>query len=328
MTDVYKDWGDQKFWDELVERRKRWVEEGLKAEIFPPDCELASQESVGALPYGKIDDGDGKLRVMFLHGLESSAVGVKSLYLARWFRVCAPSMIPKRPFLTMNRVCAAIHAFRPHVIVGSSFGGAVLLSLLQHGEWSGPSILLAPALGLLAPYSLSLPAGLSAPIILVHGSRDTLVPPSHSRALYDSVSNDSKIIIDCSGKDHKETAAEVLSRVVSSQLSLLITDDDHPLKKLCCEDSESASVPTLRMLVEGVCQKTKDADGNGWCPAVESSGYLTALSVCATILWQFPTHAIARRCCPRDKDNDQFDLSRVGAEASAMEQSEMAKKQQ
>ncbi len=39
----------------------------------------------------------------------------------------------------------AIETFRPHVVVGSSWGGAVAAELLLEGAWRGPTLLLAPA---------------------------------------------------------------------------------------------------------------------------------------------------------------------------------------
>ena len=43
-----------------------------------------------------------------------------------------------------------MHSFRPDVMVGSSFGGAVVLELIQRGIWSGPALLLCPAHNLIA----------------------------------------------------------------------------------------------------------------------------------------------------------------------------------
>ena len=39
----------------------------------------------------------------------------------------------------------ALQSFRPDVIVGSSFGGAIVLELIQRGMWSGPAVLICPA---------------------------------------------------------------------------------------------------------------------------------------------------------------------------------------
>ena len=40
---------------------------------------------------------------------------------------------------------AALDEFRPDVLIGSSFGGAVAVALLNQGDWSGPTLLLAQA---------------------------------------------------------------------------------------------------------------------------------------------------------------------------------------
>ena len=86
------------------------------------------------------------------------------------------------------------------VLVGSSWGAAVAAALLADGTWSGPAVLLCPALqhkerwalGSLDP-SLStdnitarlveLPATRKASILLVHGTGDNTVPFEDSQAL-------------------------------------------------------------------------------------------------------------------------------------------------
>ena len=66
------------------------------------------------------------------------------------------------------------------LVIGSSFGGAVLLRLLVEGGWAGPSLLLAGAGPKLTPHR-ALPAGV--PALLVHGVHDDVVPIDDSRAL-------------------------------------------------------------------------------------------------------------------------------------------------
>jgi hypothetical protein len=87
----------------------------------------------------------------------------------------------------------AIAATRPDVVVGSSWGGAVACALLVEGGWSGPTVLLAPAMG--AVQDLIDPAGTPAllaalgaaaaraPIVLFHDPADPEVDARYSRAL-------------------------------------------------------------------------------------------------------------------------------------------------
>ncbi|GIW44595.1 MAG: hypothetical protein KatS3mg077_1877 [Candidatus Binatia bacterium] len=81
--------------------------------------------------------------------------------------------------------CVELHAqvveqFRPDVLVGSSFGGAVAVALLHRKAWSGPTLLLAPAV-----YHYDVPRFLppGVPVWIVHGTRDTVVRIEDSRAL-------------------------------------------------------------------------------------------------------------------------------------------------
>ncbi len=80
-----------------------------------------------------------------------------------------------------------LKAHRVDVVVGSSFGGAVALELLNRGAWKGPTVLLCPAHRLVAARGWSpsptLPPALAAHVVVVHGQQDETVPPAHSRSL-------------------------------------------------------------------------------------------------------------------------------------------------
>lgn len=149
--------------------------------------------------------------VVFLHGLESSVdahgvpSGGKARYLAGAFdavlvaldtsaaqavaaRVWAATGGWSYPFdgyedafaVPLARARAAVQA-GPDVVVASSFGGAVALRLLHEGwDFRGRLILLAGAGPKLTPWR-TLPAGVAA--LLVHGTRDDVVPLEHSEAL-------------------------------------------------------------------------------------------------------------------------------------------------
>jgi len=120
------------------------------------------------------------LRVLFLHGQESGPGGTKAQLLAAAFDCTTPAM-PTDDFEACVRLQAdALTRFRPDVLVGSSFGGAVGLALLQRGLWSGPTLLLAPAVRY-AGLEPRLPP--DVPVWIVHATADVVVPVDQSREL-------------------------------------------------------------------------------------------------------------------------------------------------
>lgn len=85
---------------------------------------------------------------------------------------------------------AMLAAHKVDVVVGSSYGGAVSLALVQRGHWKGPTVLLCPAHNLIADRAKRLrPKGLvalgeaAARVVVVHGVQDETVKLADSRAL-------------------------------------------------------------------------------------------------------------------------------------------------
>jgi predicted esterase len=123
---------------------------------------------------------DRPLKVQFVHGLESGPGSSKAAYLDRFFDAQTPAMDTRSFEGSVDVQTRHLSTFVPDVLVGSSFGGAVALALLQRGAFSGPTVLLAPAhthFGVEA----RIPAG--SRVIVVHGSRDTVVSIDDSRRL-------------------------------------------------------------------------------------------------------------------------------------------------
>ncbi|MBP1686550.1 MAG: hypothetical protein H6Q33_2693 [Deltaproteobacteria bacterium] len=121
-----------------------------------------------------------KLRVQFIHGLEGSPAGAKAQLFAAHFTALTPAMDTHDFPACVELQARTLSSFRPDVLVGSSFGGAVVVALLQRGDWRGPTLLLAHAArhcGL----PLQLPDGVC--VWLVHGTRDDLVDIEDSRLL-------------------------------------------------------------------------------------------------------------------------------------------------
>ena len=85
------------------------------------------------------------MRVQFIHGLEGSPQGSKARVLAEHFDAITPAMDTKDFAGCVATQAEVIGSFRPDVLVGSSFGGAVAVALLMRGDWRGPTLLLAQA---------------------------------------------------------------------------------------------------------------------------------------------------------------------------------------
>jgi len=84
-------------------------------------------------------------RVQFIHGLEGSPQGSKARLFAERFTAVTPAMDTGDFEACVALQAETITKFRPDVLVGSSFGGAVAVALLQRGLWRGPTLLLAQA---------------------------------------------------------------------------------------------------------------------------------------------------------------------------------------
>jgi len=142
--------------------------------------------------------------VLYLHGLESGPRGSKGSWLTEHYgahavdldtsHARASSATAKAKGLPWDHSWPDIEedfrvpleraraAIRPEtrLIVGSSFGGAVLTRLLAEGSWAGPSLLIASA-GLKLTGSDRLPEGV--PVLLLHGREDDVVPLEQARRI-------------------------------------------------------------------------------------------------------------------------------------------------
>ena len=155
---------------------------------------------LGAMSRSDAADRDRALRVQFIHGLEGSPQGAKARRLAAHFDAHTPAMDTSDFEASVATQAAALETFAPEVLVGSSFGGAVAVALLERGLWRGPTLLLAQAAVHYDP-NARLPQDVT--VWLVHGLRDTLLDVEDSRRLAATGSPD--------------------------RVRLIEVDDDHPL---------------------------------------------------------------------------------------------------
>jgi hypothetical protein len=148
------------------------------------------------------------IKVHFVHGLESSPSSRKARVLAEHFDALTPAM-DTADFEGCIDVHRDIITERPpDVVVGSSFGGAVALALLQRGFWSGPTLLLAQA-GL--RYGLEPRVPSDSIVWLVHAVEDDVVAIADSRVIAEQ--NPQVTLIEVAD-DHALTASVAEGRLV------------------------------------------------------------------------------------------------------------------
>ncbi|GES79794.1 alpha/beta hydrolase [Rhizophagus clarus] len=127
---------------------------------------------------------DKALKVLYIHGRRSSSQTGKCQFLKQHFDVYAADMPTKDFDADLNLQEKFVKEVQPDVIVGSSYGGAIAVTMLQKGTWKGPTILLAQAFARYQSYDPSklwLPEGVA--ITFIHGTKDKIVEIEGSRLL-------------------------------------------------------------------------------------------------------------------------------------------------
>lgn len=114
---------------------------------------------------------------VFIHGLESSSQGTKGVFFKDKF----PDMFVEDFFGTFEERMATmtnlLDGKNDLILVGSSLGGLMATLFASRAEKKIKKlILLAPALNFVPPKIRKL-IKLSCPVIIYHGSQDTVVPP-------------------------------------------------------------------------------------------------------------------------------------------------------
>lgn len=123
--------------------------------------------------------------VGFLHGTGGRPSGTKGQWLATSFELFGPhyttdgdldaSVDQVVEYWTERR---SQQAPEPELLVGSSYGGAVLWRLIDRGLWNGPSLFMAPAFRLgreLGALNRPLPGVDNMPMLILHGFGDDVV---------------------------------------------------------------------------------------------------------------------------------------------------------
>ena len=162
---------------------------------------------------------------LYIHGLEGSAQGSKGTFMLNTFGRSGPNMPAKkgvsggRPssFETcIDVIKDYLDTHSASVLVGSSFGGAVTMAILQRNIWHGPVVLLAPAIHY---YGLDLDLPSEVHAIIIHDPQDDLIHFSGSEALHQANLNSSELWVSDGGHRLKTiTQNGLLEQAVRDQL--------------------------------------------------------------------------------------------------------------
>jgi alpha-beta hydrolase superfamily lysophospholipase len=150
------------------------------------------------------------MKLLYLHGLYSKPGGVKPAFLGRHGYSVSNPALPDDDFAASVRIAqAAFEESRPAVIVGSSRGGAVALSL-DPGPDPSPLVLIAPAWR-----RWGMATSLKAPAIILHSEQDTVIPIADSRELVGrSGRSDATLVV--VGADHNMTDRPALEALLTA----------------------------------------------------------------------------------------------------------------
>jgi hypothetical protein len=154
-------------------------------------------------------------KVLFLHGLESGPGGTKAKWLDARYGAVTPKLETSSFVRALYDARAAVLTERPDVVIGSSFGGAVAVRLLNEGVWRGPTVLIAPAQGKVGVDD-SLPSGVR--VVVLHGDADDVVPIAHSRDLVSGTGPEVELR-EIAGGDHR------LNRILDDGTLVAVLDE-------------------------------------------------------------------------------------------------------
>lgn len=139
------------------------------------------------------------LKVLFAHGKQGGPDDHTASFLFSRFDCLVPRMPTGDLDVCLRMHEDAIKEFKPDVVVGESLGGWVEYQLIKRGVWNGPTVWLAPAVqkveeefnGFEQP---KIPEHFGGPLLIIHGTRDDIVPIQDSCALTATAKCETKLI--------------------------------------------------------------------------------------------------------------------------------------
>jgi len=146
--------------------------------------------------------------LVFIHGLESTAQGMKGRFFARNFPEMIIEDFTGNLDTRMSKLKKILAGKQDLIIVGSSYGGLMGVQFaMEHEKSVKKLILLAPALNL-PEFPKDFAKKLGMPVIIYHGKNDDVVDPYQVR--------------------------KIASEIFTSYEHYLV-EDDHPLHKTFAE---------------------------------------------------------------------------------------------
>jgi hypothetical protein len=148
------------------------------------------------------------MTILFLHGWNSVPGGVKPTYLRNHGHIVVNPKLPDDDFEAALRIAQAeFDRYRPDVVVGSSRGGALALSI-QSGEV--PLVLLCPAWKKYAPTATA-----KAGTVILHSQADDVVPFADSEELIRTSGLPASALVEV-GTDHRLADPEPLAAMLKA----------------------------------------------------------------------------------------------------------------
>ncbi|KAI9010059.1 hypothetical protein DFJ74DRAFT_685744 [Hyaloraphidium curvatum] len=184
-----------------------------------------------------------KLKVLFMHGKAGSPEDHTASYLLSRF----DALVPRMPTSDLDLSCRyqenALKEFQPDVVVAESLGAWVCWKLMERGLWTGGTVWLAPAVDKIErdiykqrelgeAKKAVIPEGVKGPVVVVHGSRDDVVPLEDSRHIV------------------------AISARPGRDIKLVEVDDDHSMRMVVDSDQ-------LTEWIEWVSKVSAGRDGGG-----------------------------------------------------------------
>ncbi|KAJ3044085.1 hypothetical protein HDV00_003189 [Rhizophlyctis rosea] len=144
-------------------------------------------------------------RVLFLHGSGGGPNDSTAIYLAKNYTSRTPKMDPSDFKGAVEIQRALLKEFKPEVVVGESFGGAVAFQLMESGDWHGPTVFMCPAVHRIRTRNgitdePVIPA--NVPVIILHGTRDDLIPLKDSQNLVNNAETPNSVQLHMVDDDH------------------------------------------------------------------------------------------------------------------------------